>query len=183
MHQIKCSAEVHAIPQLPNTLAKESCSHNICNRIISCSGLQVRNCLKRQSCEIGYEEYALVGEDLMILNDSLASGIERIPRDPKTNQTWSHVDQDMQAHSYAVIWIKLLWGIQICAEHTRAAGQADGTFLYWPSEAWQITKLALEAWLCSGRSSPDSLHFIEHLVLPSWRDSLGLGWSLSPLRG
>lgn len=86
----------------------------------------------------------------------------------------------MKAHSQGDL-IEAPLGHQICAEHTRAVGQADGTFLYRPSEFCQVTKLALEAWLCSGMNNPESLHFISHLVLPIWGDALGLGWSLSPL--
>lgn len=91
MYQIKYLAEVHATSQLPNTLAKESCSHNICNRIISCSSLQAGNCLKLQFCKISYKENALLGETLTILNDSLGSvGTERVTQDPGTNQTLRH---------------------------------------------------------------------------------------------
>lgn len=83
----------------------------------------------------------------------------RVPQDPGTNQTLRH----RSGYAISLPWgdlIKGPLGHQICADHTPAVGQEDGTFLYRPSEACQVTQLALEAWLFSGTNNSESLHFI-----------------------
>lgn len=82
-------------------------------------------------------------EAWMILNDNLASvEMARVPQGPGTNQTWRH----RSGCAVSLPWgdlIKAPLGQQICADHTPAAGQEDGTFPHRPSEACQATQLAL----------------------------------------
>jgi hypothetical protein len=60
-----------------------------------------------------------------------------------------------------MIAIKLLPGIQACAEHTLAVAQANGTFLDPHSETCQVQKLALGRYgYALTRIVSKSLHFL-----------------------
>lgn len=49
--------------------------------------------------------------------------------------------QEMQAYSFGVDLNEGPLSVQVCAEHTWAVAQADGTFLLQSSEACQVQKL------------------------------------------